>query len=412
MFNYDIVTVIFVNSKEKDNIPFFISLGYFISNLFACLVRFMKFTIKKKDILDTLSKVQGLTGRKSNLAITSNLLIKTADSGISISATDLETGFEGNFPAIVESEGVIAIHARKLFEIIRDFPSEDIQISEIERQWIEIGNQNVEYHIVGMSSEDFPELPHIEDIDFFEIDSLAFKQMIDKTVIIGAPREEKRAHIIGINFERIDKEDQQIIRMVSTDARRLSKVDYVCDETRNPPSVGNVIIPKNGLNEVNKFLGSDGVIQLGIKNNYFIVKKENEMITVALLEGEFPDYRDIIMTEEEDSIELDKHYFTMMLKRMSILSSEDYKSVIFNFGNGKLVVTATNPEIGESREDMEIEYSRDPIEVAFNPKFFIETLNAIADEKILLYIKDGQNPCLIEGITDKSFLSVIMPMKI
>jgi DNA polymerase-3 subunit beta len=372
----------------------------------------MKFTIKKKNILDTLSKVQGLTGRKSNLAITSNLLIKTADSGISISATDLETGFEGNFPAIVESEGVIAIHARKLFEIIRDFPSEDIQINEIERQWIEIGNQNVEYHIVGMNSEDFPELPHIEDIDFFEIDSSAFKQMIDKTVIIGAPREEKRAHIIGINFERIDKEDQQIIRMVSTDARRLSKVDYVCDETRNPPSVGNVIIPKNGLNEVNKFIVSDGVIQLGIKNNYFIVKKENEMITVALLEGEFPDYRDIIVTEEEDSIELDKHYFTMMLKRMSILSSEDYKSVIFNFGNGKLVVTATNPEIGESREDMEIEYSRDPIEVAFNPKYFIETLNAIADEKILLYIKDGQNPCLIEGITDKSFLSVIMPMKI
>ena len=134
----------------------------------------MKVTIKKSDLLPVLSKVQGLTGRRTNLAITTNVLVKTNKDGISVSATDLETGFEGFYEAKVESEGIIAINARKFYEIVRDFPSEDIFFNEVENHWIEIGNQKVEYHIVGLNPDDFPEIPKIEDVEFFEIDSAFF----------------------------------------------------------------------------------------------------------------------------------------------------------------------------------------------------------------------------------------------
>jgi DNA polymerase-3 subunit beta len=97
---------------------------------------------------------------------------------------------------------------------------------------------------------------------------------------------------------------------------------------------------------------------------------------------------------------------------MSILSSEDYKGVIFNFDKNQLVVTSTNPDIGESKEDMDIEYSGGSITVMFNPKFFIETLNVLDDDKIILSITDEEKPCLIEGQEDKTYLSVIMPMRI
>ena len=130
----------------------------------------MKITVKKGDLLPVLAKIQRLTGRKTNLAITTNLLIKTIDSGISICATDLETGFEGFYPAAVESEGNIAINARKFYEIVRDFPSDDIGLNEIENYWIEIGNEHVEYHIVGMNPDDFPEIPKIELVEFFDMD--------------------------------------------------------------------------------------------------------------------------------------------------------------------------------------------------------------------------------------------------
>ena len=137
----------------------------------------MKATINKNVVLPVLAKIQGLTGRKTNLAITTNILIQTGEFGISISATDLETGFEGFYPARIETQGIIAINGRKLYEIVRDFPSEDIYINEIENHWIEIGNQKVEYHIVGLNPDDFPEIPEIEDIEFFKIDSGSFQHI-------------------------------------------------------------------------------------------------------------------------------------------------------------------------------------------------------------------------------------------
>ena len=185
----------------------------------------MKFTVQKKDVSDVLSRIQGLTGRKSNLAITSNILIKAADSHITISATDLETGFKGEYPATVESEGEIAISARKFYEIIRDFPIEDIMIHEIENRWILIGNKNIEYHIVGMNPSDFPDIPKIEGIVFFEMASDSLKKMIEQSTVIG-PSDDKRAHIIGVFFEKIKSDENANIRMVSTDGSRLSKVDY------------------------------------------------------------------------------------------------------------------------------------------------------------------------------------------
>jgi len=372
----------------------------------------MHFTIDQKEFLNVLSKVQGLTGRRTSLAITTNVLVKASSSGISIMATDLETGFEGYYPASVEKEGVIALNARKLFEIVRDFPSEKIRINEIENHWIKIGNEHVVFNIVGMNPDDFPDIPLIEDVEFFEIDALSFNKMIERTVIISAASDDKRAHIIGIYLERIENEENKIVRMVSTDGSRLSTADYIYDKNYELPLGEGLLIPKKGISEVIKFLDKEGTVKIGFKDNNFIIKKESEKIIIRLLEGEFPKYDDITTKGDSNSIYLDKQLFLMMLKRMSILSSEDYKGVIFKFLNDKLIINSTNPEIGESKEDMEINYSGNPVEAMFNPRFFIETLNVIDDEKIVLSISNEEKPCLIEGENDANFLSVIMPMKI
>ena len=372
----------------------------------------MKATINKNDILPVLSKTQGLAGRKTSLAITTSLLIQTEESGISIAATDLETGFEGFYPAKIDAQGVIAINARKIYEIVRDFPSDDIYISEIENHWIEIGNQTVEYHIVGLNPDDFPEIPKIEDVDFFEVNSAFFAKMIEKTAIITGATDDNRAHIIGIYAERIQENEQKIFRLVSTDGSRLSKADYLFSKEFELPSGPNVLIPKKGLTEVAKFLDSEGSVKIGFKDNNFIVKKEKETLIVRLLEGDFPQYSDIILKADGHDIPLDRQLFLMMLKRMSILSSDEYKGVIFHFNTDKLLINSTNPDIGESKEDMVISYKGDPVEVMYNPKYFIDTLGVIDDDNIILNIIDEQKPCKIEGENDKSFLSVIMPMRI
>ena len=101
-----------------------------------------------------------------------------------------------------------------------------------------------------------------------------------------------------------------------------------------------------------------------------------------------------------------------MLKRMSILSSENYKGVIFKFSDGKLVITSTNPDIGESKEEMEIGYDGEPMEMAFNPRFFIDTISVLDSESILINLIDEEKPCIIEGEDEQRFVSVIMPMRI
>ncbi len=371
----------------------------------------MKFSIDKNDIRNILGKVQGLTNRKSNLDITETVLIRTVDGAIKISATDLETGFEGVYPANVEAQGEIAINAKKLFEIVREFPEGKINIHEVENRWIEINNPSIEYHIVGMKPDEFPEITKVDDLPFFEIEDSALKYMIERTIYISPGQDEIRSHVQGVYFEDIREEDAKYISMASTDISRLSVVDYP-HETEDVCFEKNLLIPKKGLNEVIKFLDGEGKVQIGALKKHFVVKKGRDTITIRLLEGGFPNYK--ILSEKKDGydIELDREIFMMMLKRMSILSTREYKGAIFNFAGNMLVVRATNPDIGESREEMVIDFDGDPIEVAFNPKLFIDTLNFMEDDIVVLHITDKEKPCFIQGKDDKHFFSLIMPMKI
>ena len=203
----------------------------------------MKIKINKNAVSDVLSKIQSIASRKTNIAITTAVLIKTVKSGINIISTDLETGFEGFYPAVVEKEGSVAINARKLFEIVRDFPNDELYINEIENNRIEIMNQSsVEYKMVGMNPEDFPGIPGVENINYFGIKSTEFNNMIEKTVFITSGSEEKRAHINGIYFEIFESKGNKRIRMVSTDGSRLSKADYDCGEGSTLPAEAGIII--------------------------------------------------------------------------------------------------------------------------------------------------------------------------
>ncbi|MFW5908019.1 MAG: DNA polymerase III subunit beta [Desulfosalsimonas sp.] len=372
----------------------------------------MQITIKKSDVSETLSRLQGLTGRKTSLAITENVLIQTGDDGIRITATDLETGFEGFFPAEVEADGAVAINSRKFYEIVRNFPTEAVRVAELENNWIEISGNSVEYHIVGMDPDEFPETPRIEDLEFFTMESSELKKMIEKTVAVGVSGDEKRAHLIGVNMERIDDGTEKILRMVSTDIKRLAKVDYVFDSESGFAGGETVIIPKKGLSEVNRFLDSEGRVQVGIKDNYFVVKKENETVIVKLLNGAFPSYSALLYPDREFDIEFDRNLFLMMLKRMSILTSEEYRGVVFHFESNQLIMRTVNAALGESKETMQIKYDREVQEIAFNPKYFIEAVNFIDTDKVLLNIKNEENPGIIRAEDDLSYLNIIMPMKI
>ena len=371
----------------------------------------MKFTIKKSDIVDVLGKMQGLTGRRSNLAITECVLITASETSVYLKATDLETCFEGALPAIVETPGTIAISARKFYEISREFPSADILIEEAENRFINISDNKVHYHLMGMNIEDFPDTPVFENVALYELPAGDLKRMIEKSVMISGIGEDKKPHINGVLFERMN-EATPIIRMVSTDGSRLSKFDLNMEKSGTQWEGDSVLIPKKGLHEASKFLDAGGTIQVGLQESYFIVKGAAETLAIRLLEGKFPPYGDLVSRQDGHQIPMEKDLFIHMLKRMSILCTDNYRAAIFSFENGRLAINATNPDIGESKEDMEIEFEGEKIEAAFNPKFFIEAVSGVDDKQIVLNIVSENKPCLVDGIEDKSYSSAIMPMRV
>lgn len=370
----------------------------------------MEFKIKKEIVLDALTKIQGITGKKTNIPITSNVLISAQESMVSIRATDLEMAFKASCEAEVIKEGSTAVPSRKLYEIVRAFPSDTLAIEETKNKWIKIEDKRIEYNIVGMETEDFPGFPDTEGVELFKIDVNVLRNMINKT-IYSALGNEGRAQLSGICFESM-AEDQNTIRMVSTDGHRLSKIDHIVEDKQAPKLAGRVIIPKGGIVEVLKLLEGGELVEIGFKDNNFVVKKEQEVLIIRLIEGEFPDYEMVIPKTSKDEMVVQKEDFLMMLRRMSILSSDKYPGVRFKIGEEQLEATTTNPEIGESKEIISVSYNGKPFEVAFNPKYFTDTLSSMNSTEIVVKLKDEANPCTIEGGEDVGFLSVIMPMRV
>jgi DNA polymerase-3 subunit beta len=372
----------------------------------------MKFSFDKKEIVDVLSKIQGITGRKTNLTITSDILIKAMGSCITITANDLETVFSGTFEAQVETEGILSINSKKFFEIIKEYPGNQIPVNEVENRWVEIGKGDSVYHIVSSDYENFPETPVIENIEFIEIGSKELKKMVEVSSIVNFSGEEKRIYVLGSLIEKVSSDAGDKLRIVSTDSRRLNCFDADFKGELSLPEE-SVIIPKKGLAELSKFIDSKyKTIQVGIKDNHFIFKTENESIMIKLLEGEYPDYRPVINYQEMTPVEMDRTLFSTLMRRVSILTSDDYKSVVLNFKNNELIVTITNPEIGESTEKMMIAYTQEEIKSAFNPKYFIDALSVFDDSIVVINIKDSKSPCIIKGFNDDNLICVIMAMHI
>ena len=380
----------------------------------------MKAILQKSSILPVLNRLQGITGRKTNLAITTNVLLKVKNGVVTVVATDLETSFTGVYDAQIENEGAILLNARKFFEIVREFPQEEIHISDEGEHTnrISIGNGvttasgKVEYSLVCMELEEFPTVTDVDNLSFFELEAKVLSKMIERSIVINGSADERRVHIVGAEMELFKENERSILRMVSTDGSRLSVCDYNSENT-SLELEQPVIISKKSLSEVNKFLDSGDVVKVAVKGSDFIVKIEAETIIIKLMEGNFPAYRPIVeRSPEAIDVKLNRANFLNILKRLLILSSDSYRGALFEFQENVLTVHSNNPDIGESTESLEIEYQGPSLQIMFNPRFLIETINLIENDDVCISLVNSEMPCLIKGMNDDKYTTVTMPMRI
>lgn len=370
--------------------------------------------LEKKELLPALSFLQNITGKKGTMAILANVLIKTQDNHIELLATDLEVGIKKMVPAEIIVPGSITLPAKLLFEIVRESGSDSIKIEERDNNWVTIKAGSSIYNLAGTSSEEYPDFPGYKEDALVPVPTDIIKELIEKTIFSVAQERESNFTLTGILFEKEEREGKKIVRMVSSDGHRLSIMEKEVDDTVYGINIEkNTIIPRKGVLEIKKISEGNKVITIGNDNKQIVIKNENTLVIIRLLNGEFPDYKNILkVIDKSNLIEIDRLTFLESLKRTNLFTEDTFNSIQLDINENKIILTSQNMDYGNAKDEIEINYSGKHLELGFNCKYFLDTLLVMKSETIKAHISSEQSPCLIEGNDDKGFTSIIMPMKI
>lgn len=368
----------------------------------------MKFTIDKGNFLKVLQRIQGIVEKRNTMPILANVLIEASGGKINISATDLEVFIKDSSVANVTEEGSVTVNARKLFEIVKELPDNSIDISRGKEDKVTVKAGKAKFNIMGLPSKDFPVFPAIDETKLEAVESYSLKDMIDKTSF-AVSTDETRYNINGFLLE---KEDTRI-RMVATDGHRLAFIEKKDINGVASAEKEGVLLPRKGVMEMRKLLDEkEGRFFLGVTEKSAVMKKDDTLISVRLLEGEFPDYKKVIPRDNDKEVLADRSNLLHSLKRVSILSSDKIKGVKFIFSNSNLTVSSSSPDIGEATEEIDIEYGGEDIDIAFNARYFIDMLEAVVEDKIRIALKDSLSPGFIRPMGNEEYTYIIMPMRL
>lgn len=370
----------------------------------------MEFRIKKEDLFKGLQKAQGIVAAKGAMPILANILLEAREGEIAISATDLDMGMEGQYPAQVAIPGRLTINARKIFDIVRELPDEEISVKSSENDWLNLSCGRSKFKIAGIPPEEFPKLPSFEDSAFsMKLERDVLRDLIRKT-IYASSNDTTRRNLNGTLLELEEKE----IRMVGTDGHRLAFASYATQEPiAEPGKTHSVILPKKALGEILKFLeDGEGPITFYLGENHASFRKEKFRLVSRLVDDQFPLYRQVIPTENQHKAVADRDSFLHALKRVSIMSDESSRLVRFEFGQGQLRLMAQNADIGEAAEEIEIECSGQDIPIGLNATYILDVLNNMPSEQVDIFLKDTRSSCLISPMGDDSYKCIVMPMRL
>ena len=369
----------------------------------------MELTIRVPELVKALQRVQSIVEKKTTMPILANALLRsTSKDQITVSATDLEIGLVASYEAKVTKPGALTLGAKALYDIVRSLPEELVTLKQAANQWVEISCGKVKYRVVGMAADNFPSLPSFAEVPFFSVEPKVMKEMIDRT-LYAVSTDETRYNLTGVYFEPVVA--AQALRMVATDGHRLALVERPMAE---PPSMkAGVIIPRKGLSELRKLL-DDGADpgRLGFVDNSAVFAKGPLTLTMRLVDGRFPDYQQVIPSGFTRKVILRRQPLQDALKRTSLLSADKGQGVRLELAPGTLSLSSNNPDLGEAREDLDVEFDGEPLKIGFNFRYLLDILSTVHDEQIELQLTDELSPGVLVGGNTPGDRAVVMPMRI
>ena len=354
----------------------------------------MEFKINRNTFLDGIQKTLGIVEKKTTIPILNNVLLKADVNKLKIIATDREISLISDYDVEIAEKGEITVSAKKIYEMVREIQGEVISFTQ-KNNIVKISCQRAFYKIPGLPAEDFPSIVDDQDIKLYKIKGMVIKDLINKTAFAMAT-DETRKNLNGVLLEAGMDGANHLLRMVATDGHRLALAKGFTSEPSLKAGKG-IIIPRKGLMEVKKIIDENEDVHIGLHKNMFIVKTENTLLKVGLVDADYPDYKKVIPAEKGISVTLERESFLHALRRMSVVSSERYGGVILSFSEGKLTLNSTNLDVGEATEEIDIAYSGEVIDSGFNVNYLIDAISVINKDNIVFEVGTG-----IKTINDKT----------
>jgi DNA polymerase III subunit beta len=370
----------------------------------------MEFSVKKYDLLEELSLTQGVVERKTTIPILSNLLCEAKGSRLIITATDLELSIRTSCEAKIKKDGAGTIPAKKLLELVRLLPDEEIRFKLLENHWVQITCDRRNYKLVGMSKDNFPALPEFPHA-LVKIPAKLLASVIAKTTF-AISLEESRYTLNGALL--VVKPGS--LTMVATDGHRLAMVETeykfegLSTETR-------VLVPKKAMNEVQRLAaesGDDAVVEFAQDESHLFFQFAGRLLTCRKLTGQFPNYEAVLPRDVNKTVTIERNELQDALRRVSQLADQRSHAVKFVLAKEGLEISASSPEYGEAKEAIEKDYKGEPISIGFNAQYLLDFLAAAPDGPISFELKDEQSAGQLRPLADESsrYRYVVMPMRI
>src|SRR5438105_2629967 len=368
----------------------------------------MNLTISKEQIINGLQAVQNVVSTRTTLPILSNVLLRAEKDRLELTATDLDVTISCGVEAKVKKPGASTIPVKKLFGIVRELSNSEIDLEVDEKNICSIRSGASFYKINGLSADEFPPMPKFKEDKKVELPQEKVRGMMKKTSF-AISTDESRYVLNGIFISLKDHK----MTMVATDGRRLALVDEEVDVSEK--SQGEFIAPAKAVGELNRLLQDKGNVEIRYTDNQasFNLKDEkgsSVLIITKLIEGNYPNYRQVIPAETKERVGLVREEFLHALRRAEIMTSEKSNSVKLSFGKNKLEITANSPEVGEAKESLAVNYKGKEMAIAFNPKYMIDPLNALPNDEVFLELIDELSPGVLK--INGPFLYVVMPMRL
>jgi DNA polymerase-3 subunit beta len=363
----------------------------------------LKISVPREELTRQLGVVARAASTRTTVQVLAGLLLRAGEGRLELAATDMEISLRSSLEASVESEGAVVVPSKLLADLVRLLPADDVSIEHRSGEGVvEVISGAATYRLHTYNADDFPRLPDASTVELMTVDADAVLETAGR-VSRAASRDESRPVLTGI---LVRFEGEKLI-MAATDSYRLA-VKETGMGSRGPEL--DAIVPARALGELTRIAQSGGGLEIGVLENQVIFTTDGILLTTRRIEGQFPNYRQLLPETFEHELALPREELLEVVRRVSVMAQRN-APIRLRFAEGELTVSAQTQDVGEARETMPAPYAAEPLEIGFNPDFLRDGVESVEGDEARLKLISSLRPAVIQGEGD-DFSYLIMPIRL